>query len=71
MYVFIQTLHHNQDVTHGQFLIGVKLVWIQSFSSLRLVTKARESSLPYNLLIAEGISMNNTLILFPIIITIM
>ena len=32
-YVFTQTLCHEQDVTQGQFLSGVKLVWI-SFSLL-------------------------------------
>ena len=30
-YVFTQPLHHGQDVTQGQFLSGIKLVWIQSF----------------------------------------
>ena len=30
-----------QDVTQGQFLYGVKLAWIQSFSSLRLVALRR------------------------------
>ena len=29
-YVFTQPLHHGQDVTQGQFLSGLKLVWIQS-----------------------------------------
>ena len=31
IYVFTQTLCYRQDVTQGQFLSGVKLVWIQSF----------------------------------------
>ena len=26
--VFTQSLHHNQNVTQGQFLSGVQVVWI-------------------------------------------
>ena len=33
LYVFAQTLHHNQDATQSQFLNGEKQVSIQSFSS--------------------------------------
>ena len=29
MYVFIQPLHHEQDVTQSQFLSGVIMAWIQ------------------------------------------
>ena len=36
-YVFIQPLHHEHDVTQGQFLSRVQMVWIHSFSSLSLV----------------------------------
>ena len=35
--VFTQPLHYKQDVTQGQFLSGVKLIWIQSDPSPRLV----------------------------------
>ena len=33
VYVFTQLLCHVQDVAQGQFLSGVKLVWIQIFPS--------------------------------------
>ena len=36
-FVFIQLLHHWQDVTQGQFLSKVNPVWIVSFSSSRLI----------------------------------
>ena len=29
--VIIQPLHHNQDMTQGQILSQIKLVWIQCF----------------------------------------
>ena len=48
---FTQTFHHKQDMTQDQFLIRVKLVWIQSFL-LDCLTKAKEPSLPYYLPIA-------------------
>ena len=37
-HVFAQTLHWEQDVTQGQFLSGVKLVWFKNFLSTRLVS---------------------------------
>ena len=40
-YVFTQHLSHKQDVTQGQFLSGVRWVCIQSFPSLKMVTKPR------------------------------
>ena len=36
-YVFTQTFHSEQDVTQGQFLSEVQLIWIQRFPSPRLV----------------------------------
>ena len=38
-FVSTQLLHHEQDVTQGQFLSRLQLVWIQSFLSPRLVTQ--------------------------------
>ena len=49
-YVFIQLLRHGKDATPGQFLSEVRLVWIQSFPSLRHVTWPR-LSLPWIILI--------------------
>ena len=41
------TLRHEQDVTQGQFLSRVQLVWIQSFPSPRLVALLKQkNSLP-------------------------
>ena len=56
MYVFTQPFYYGQDVTQGQFLSRLKLVWMQSFPFALLValTKAKEPSLPSYLLIAEG-----------------
>ena len=53
MYVFTQLPFHKQNVTQGQFLSGVKLIWIQfSFSLTVSLTKAKEPSLPFYLAIA-------------------
>ena len=41
IYVLTQPLHHEQDVTQGQFLSRVQLVGIQSFPSPRPVTILR------------------------------
>ena len=46
-YVFIQSLLHEQDVTQGQFVRGVQLVWIQSFPSPRLVAYLKLKSLEF------------------------
>ena len=50
MYVLSQPLHNGQDVTQGQFLCGVQLVWIQNFTGC--LNKVKEPSLPYYSLIA-------------------
>ena len=44
------------DVTQGQFLRGVKLVWIQSFPPHVVVvwSRAKESNLPNYLVIGSG-----------------
>ena len=46
LYVVTQTLHNKQDERQGQFLNGVKLIWIHGFpsSSIGWRTKAKESS---------------------------
>ena len=46
MYIFTQTLCHEQDATQRQFLRGVQLVLNQSFPCPRLVTypKLKNSS---------------------------
>ena len=40
-YVFTQTKNLNQNLTQEQFLSCVKLVWIQSFPSPRLIDLAK------------------------------
>ena len=42
MKVFTQPLCHRQDVTQGQFLNGVKLVWIQCFPSWLIALTRRK-----------------------------
>ena len=37
-YLFIQPLCYKENVTQGQFLSDVQMVWIQYFPSPRLVT---------------------------------
>ena len=46
---------HEQDVTQGQFLNGIQLIWIHffSFSQTGCHTKAKEPNLSYNLPIAR------------------
>ena len=62
MHIFTQSLFDEQDTTQGQYLSGVKLVWIQSsFSLMSCHTKAKEHSLPYYLLIAGGRIDNSTI----------
>ena len=39
--LYTRSLHHRQDVTQGQFLSGVQLVWNQSFLIPRLVSLPR------------------------------
>ena len=41
LYGFPQTLHHEQDVTQGQFLNELQLIWIQSFPFSRLVVQPK------------------------------
>ena len=45
MFVFTQPLHNELDVTQGQFLSSVGLVWIQSF--LGCLIKVKVHSLYY------------------------
>ena len=47
--IFSQPLQKRQDVTQGQFLSRVLLVWIQFSFSTGYLTKAKVSSLPYYL----------------------
>ena len=44
IYIYISTPWHKQDVTQGQYLSGIKQVWIQSFPSLRQITIQRLKS---------------------------
>ena len=55
MYVFTHLLHHGKDAIQGQFLSGLKLVWIQSFSftSTGCQTMAKEPN-PLNYLPIAG-----------------
>ena len=57
MSVFTQPLRHKRDVTWSQFLSGVKLVWIQSFPSLQMVTVTRLKSPIYRTIYASFISI--------------
>ena len=55
MYVFTKLLCHEQDVTQGWFLTGVKLVGIDiSFSRKGCLAKAKKLSLLYYLSVAGG-----------------
>ena len=63
MYIFTQPLDHEQDVTQGQFLSGVQLVLIQTFSSYITWDMVKEPNLLYNLSIA--VEMNSWIHTFP------
>ena len=44
-YIYTQPLCHVRDATQGQFLNGVKPVWIQSFPSRQVSTRRSRSSI--------------------------
>ena len=52
MFVFTQPLCNWQDVAQGQFLNGIKLVWIQFSFLIASLTKGKEPNLFYYLFIA-------------------
>ena len=59
MFVSTQSLHYEQDVTQGQFLNWVHLVWINfSFFWTSCPTQDKESSLIYYSPIAERVVSN-------------
>ena len=42
--MFIQHLHHKQDMTQDEFLSGVQVVWIQYFLFPKLVAMPKKKS---------------------------
>ena len=49
IYVFIQLPYHKENVTQGQFLRRVLVVWIPSFPRLVALQSLKKISLPYYL----------------------
>ena len=41
MFVVTQPHPYEQDMAQGEFLIGVQMVWVQSFLSLKLIALPR------------------------------
>ena len=65
VYVFTQTLHHWQDVTQGQFLRSKACLNSEfSISLTGCLSKAKEPSLPYYLLIDEFMPFSGALAWF-------